>query len=68
MGPRETMIIADVLERWPEAALVFLERGMACPGCAMAPFGTVADAARHYDLDLAEFLADLRQAVKDDAS
>ncbi|MFB6287138.1 MAG: hypothetical protein ABEK03_11260, partial [Candidatus Bipolaricaulia bacterium] len=36
------MTIADVLEQWPETAMVFLERGMACPGCAMAPFGTIA--------------------------
>lgn len=67
MEPRSDSIIADVLEQWPETALVFLDRGMGCPGCAMAPFGTIADAARHYDLDVGAFIADLQRTVTHDA-
>ena len=68
MDLRADAIIADVLEAWPETAMVFLERGMACPGCAMAPFGTLDDAARHYDLDLDQFLTDLRRTTAHGAS
>lgn len=67
MELRAETIIADVLEAWPETAMVFLERGMACPGCAMAPFGTLADAARYYGLDLGAFVADLQRAIPHDA-
>lgn len=67
MDLRTDTIIADVLEEWPETAMTFLERGMACPGCAMAPFGTLADAARHYDLDPDAFVADLQRTVTQDA-
>ena len=67
MGPHCDMNIAEVLEQWPETAVVFLERRMACPGCAMAPFGTVADAARHYELDADAFVAELQRAATQDA-
>lgn len=67
MEPHADSIIADVLEQWPETALVFLERGMACPGCAMAPFGTLTDAARHYELDVDGLVGQLQRAATRDA-
>ncbi|MCZ2113336.1 MAG: DUF1858 domain-containing protein [Anaerolineae bacterium] len=45
------MLISDVLERWPAAAAVFHDHGMACVGCAVAPFYTINDAALVYGLD-----------------
>lgn len=56
-----SMIVGDVMERWPQTVEVFVRRRMACPGCVMAPFMTVAEAARSYDVpdgDLADDLAD----------
>lgn len=55
--------ISDVLERWPAAVAVFLHRRMACPGCTMAPFMTVGEAARSYGIPTADLLADLRAAA-----
>ena len=50
------------LDRGPATLRVFVDRRMACPGCTMAPFETVADAADAYALPREELLADLRRA------
>jgi hybrid cluster-associated redox disulfide protein len=47
----------------PATIGVFVARGMACPGCAMAPFETIADAAREYGLPTDALLRDVRRAV-----
>lgn len=61
--PTADMIIADLLARWPETARVFLSFGMACVGCVMAPFGTIADAAAIYRVEPTPFLQALQQAA-----
>jgi hybrid cluster-associated redox disulfide protein len=45
---------------------VFLDRKMACPGCAMAPFETLEDAVRNYGLTAEGFLAEVRRAAEPD--
>jgi hybrid cluster-associated redox disulfide protein len=57
------MIITDVLERWPAAAEVFTAHGMACVGCAVAPFYTIGDAALVYRLDSPLFIDELLAAI-----
>ena len=57
------LIVADVLRRWPATVRVFLDRRMACVGCAMAPFMTLAEAARSYGLDPLPLIEDLRRAA-----
>ncbi len=57
------MIVAVVLARWPETIPVFLHHRMACVGCAIAPFETLAEVTAIYHLDLACFMAELRQAI-----
>lgn len=54
--------LQETLDRRPRVLPVFLERRMACPGCDMAPFETVADAADAYHLPRPAFLAALRKA------
>jgi hybrid cluster-associated redox disulfide protein len=53
------MTIAELLSRWPETAPVFHRYGMACVGCALESFCSVADAAQTYGLPLEQFLAEL---------
>ena len=60
--PPETAI-ARALERFPAAVPVFLRHQMACPGCPMAPFDTLRDAARAYNLVEESFLAEIRLAI-----
>ena len=47
----------------PRLVRLFLGRRMACPGCPMARFETLADAARHHGMDGGELLAAVRAAV-----
>jgi len=54
--------VAPFLSRHPGAASVFFAHRMACVGCSLSPFDTLADAAREYRLPLAEFLAELELA------
>lgn len=59
------MIVGDVIDRWPATVEVFNARRMACPGCAMAPFMTVAESADAYGLDLAELAGELAARIAD---
>lgn len=61
-----SMIVADVMDRWPQTVPVFNRRHMACPGCVMAPFMTVGEAARSYDLPGEELAGDLLGAIAPD--
>jgi hybrid cluster-associated redox disulfide protein len=55
--------VATVLGFAPAAVEVFTGRGMACPGCAMAPFDTLAEAAAVYGQELDGFLRDLAEVA-----
>ena len=57
------MTITELLQRWPETAVVFQQHRMACVGCAVAPFYTVPDPAEIYGLLPEEFVAELIAAV-----
>lgn len=55
--------IAEVLECSPRTAAVFFRHRMACVGCCLRAFDTVAEAARNYGLPPAQFAAELRRAA-----
>ncbi len=58
-----TRTVADVLAEWPQTISVFTSHQMACVGCPIAPFETVAEVAAIYQLDLRAFLAELTCAA-----
>jgi hybrid cluster-associated redox disulfide protein len=57
------LIVADVLARWPQTIPVFMRHRMACVGCSIAPFETLAEVAAIYELDLNCFLNELKQTI-----
>jgi hybrid cluster-associated redox disulfide protein len=64
--PHDTLaqlIIEDVLTEWPQTAVVFQRHNMACVGCAVASFYSIADAADIYGLPLPQFLAELTSVM-----
>ncbi|CAO3382689.1 DUF1858 domain-containing protein [Azospirillum argentinense] len=61
--PSSSDLVEDVLERWPSTIAVFLAHRMACPGCPMARFQTVAEVADDYGLDSDALLADFARAI-----
>lgn len=58
--PPVDLTIETLLRIQPNAARVFLKHGMACVGCPMAAFETVAEAAREYGVDLGVLLSELQ--------
>ena len=56
--------VENVLNRWPETADVFHRYKMACVGCAVSPFYSVADAIEIYNLSSDEFLNEIKKAIK----
>ena len=53
-----SMTVAELLAARPGAAAAFASRGMACVGCPMARFETLADAAAAYAVDLDALLGE----------
>ena len=58
-----SLTIAGMLARWPATAAVLVAHRMACVGCEMNGFDTLAEAAVAYGLPLDRLLADLRGAI-----
>ncbi len=63
-APELQMTIGKLLEQWPACASVLNESRMACVGCELSAFETVADAARIYDVDVRQFLDALKAAAR----
>ncbi len=64
--PTSDMTVAEVLDLWPETVSVFQELKTACVGCVMAPFDTLSDVARIYNMDVDHILVSVTQAINDD--
>ena len=45
------MTMVEIMRRWPATIRVVLRNGMLCVGCPIAPFHTLAEAAREHELD-----------------
>lgn len=63
--PTADMTVAEVLEKWPGTVPVFQELKTACVGCVMAPYDSLTDVARIYDIDLSKIMSALQVAVSD---
>jgi hybrid cluster-associated redox disulfide protein len=57
------LTVEETLEQWPETAVVFNDYNMACIGCVIAPFCTLAAAANDYGIAEDELLANLQRAI-----
>jgi hybrid cluster-associated redox disulfide protein len=62
--PTSDMTVAEILEEWPETVSVFQDFKTACVGCVMAPFDTMVDVARIYELELSEIMGALHRVVE----
>ncbi|GJM40006.1 MAG: hypothetical protein DHS20C20_02880 [Ardenticatenaceae bacterium] len=65
----DELIIAEItvqviLARWPQTAKVFNHYSSICIGCAIAPYCTISDVAKIYNLPLEPFINDLRMAIE----
>lgn len=57
------LTVADLLDRWRQAAAVFVTRRMACVGCPLSSFETLDKVAAVYGLPLETLLVELEEAI-----
>ena len=57
------MTVELILKTWPRAARVFYAYKMACVGCVLAPYYTLAEAVHIYQLPLDEFLNEVLTVI-----
>lgn len=62
--PMSLKTIEDILTTWPKTAVVFNRYNMACIGCPVSHFYTVAEATAVYQLPLDEFVAELEMIIE----
>jgi hybrid cluster-associated redox disulfide protein len=53
----------DIMREWPATIAVMLRHRFLCVGCPIAPFHTIVDACREYDVDTDTVLAEMRGAI-----
>ena len=58
------MTIAEVVEKYPKAALILMGFGLHCAGCPGAQSETIGEMAANYQMDLKKLLASLNEAIK----
>ncbi len=59
----DQLTMAELMAGWPAATQLLGRRGMACVGCPMARFETVAEAAVAYGFDVDAFLDEVRRTT-----
>ena len=63
VGITRDQTVGVVMRRWPGTITVFLRHRMACVGCPMARFDTVAEVAAEYAVPLGPLLDELEAAA-----
>lgn len=58
------LTVAELLARWPQAIPVFLHHHMACVGCTMSSFETLADVTAIYGIYLPRFIGELQEKTQ----
>ena len=58
------MPIGDVVKSHPETVPVFMQHGLHCIGCAVAPFESIAEGAAAHGIDVEALMSDLNKATQ----
>lgn len=61
-------LVDALLTRHPEAASVFVANRMACVGCAISGFHTLAEVAAIYNIDIGTLLQKLERVISSRSS
>jgi len=60
----EDMTIKEVIDTYPETAMVFMKYNVGCIGCLAASFEKVKDIATVHGIDVKALVKDLNQAIQ----
>ena len=58
------MTIKDVIDKYPQTAMVFMKYNVGCIGCLAASFEKVSDIATVHGIDAVQLVKDLNAAVQ----
>lgn len=59
----QRLTVSEILQVFPEAKQVFLEKKTLCIGCYMARFCNLRDVAQVYSLDIETLVHEIQQAA-----
>ena len=62
------MTVEEVLNTWPETAVIFQDYATACIGCDLGAFCTLTEAASEYQINPQVLLQDLQTCIQDNKS
>lgn len=60
---KSNMIIAGVIEKYPEMIKIFYDYGITCVGCFLASSETIEQGISAHGIDVKKFLEDLNREV-----
>ena len=60
----EKMSLASVLEKYPEAAEIFIKEGLHCIGCAMASYESIEDGCKMHGIDAKKLVKKINKKLK----
>jgi hybrid cluster-associated redox disulfide protein len=60
----QDMSVDEIMRKWPATVPVMLKYQMLCVGCPVGVCHNVHDACRAHGVNEAEFLAELRRAIR----
>jgi len=58
------MSFSEIMEKFPKAIEIFMEKGMHCIGCPMAMQETLEDGAKAHGLDVDKLVKELNEKTK----
>ena len=59
-----TILVADLLTRYPLVTSLFIELHVDCIGCSMNRFCTLEDLCKYYDLDIKKIIDRIQEQVE----
>ena len=59
-----SLTVAEIMDRWPESVMVFLDHNLDCVGCPIAPFETLAEVIHIYQIPEDAFLDELAAVIR----
>jgi hybrid cluster-associated redox disulfide protein len=62
------MLVAEVMNRFPQTLPVFIRLKLDCIGCDLATFCSLSDVAADYHIALSTLIAELSQAIEPPAA
>lgn len=55
--------VDKIMARWPQTVRVFLDYKLLCPGCPIAEFHSLEDAAEAHDISLKDLKNDIAKVL-----